>query len=226
MYVLSILVMSLQTFLLVTAFNFSSLFTFSSPTEPSREGQRSVLVLVENGTEELEAVTAISILSYAEITVKVASIDGPGPVRCAKGVTIISDTRLEDVLSTTFDGIVIPGGKDAADKLSQSPDVGKILKKHAKEYRLIGIATTGALVLQAHRIYFGKRLTSLPEYKKQLKKDYDYLTLDTVVDGSLISSRYPGFSMQFALSLVNHLTSKLVAENVSKQLIPFRTIQG
>ena len=40
-------------------------------------------------------------------------------MRCAKGVTIISDTRLEDVLSTTFDGIVIPGGKDAADKLSQ-----------------------------------------------------------------------------------------------------------
>lgn len=229
MHALSIIVLSFQTLSSSTAFNlseFSSLFSFSSQTEPPDYTQKTVLVLVANGTEELEAVTTISILSYAGILVTVAGLYNTEPVTCARGVTVVPNCKLQDVLYSTFDGIVIPGGKEATDKFCESQDVGNMLRRHEKGNHLIGATTSGALVLHVHQICYGRRITSSPEYGRELSKNYSYKTWDTVVDGSFITSRYPGLSMQFALSVVNHLTSKLVAETVSKELIPFRPLAG
>lgn len=78
MYVLGAIVLLLQAFSSVTAFNFSNIFSFSYPTVSTGDTHqqympsdkpKTVLVLIANGTEELEAVTTISILLYAGVRI-------------------------------------------------------------------------------------------------------------------------------------------------------------
>ncbi len=62
------------------------------------------------------------------------------------------------------------------------------------------VATT---VLAAHDIAAGQRVTSYPSVKDQLSSKYNYDDASrVVVDGTLITSRGPGTSLEFGLAIL------------------------
>lgn len=48
-----------------------------------------------------------------------AGIDGMGAVTCSRGVNILPDKALADVVGEKFDIIIIPGGDGGAEKIAQ-----------------------------------------------------------------------------------------------------------
>ena len=75
------------------------------------------LVLLADGTEEMEAVIICDILARAGITVVRAAVENKDNLilKCANGMKIVADVALETEMSKLddFSIIVLPGGKSA-----------------------------------------------------------------------------------------------------------------
>ncbi len=84
-----------------------------------REMMALVAVILEDGFEELEAVTVIDVLRRAGIHVMVAGLHA-GPVRSARELRIVVDVDLDALWPKTLDMVILPGKKSR--KKSQGSD--------------------------------------------------------------------------------------------------------
>jgi protein DJ-1 len=58
--------------------------------------QKRALVLIADGSEEMEAVITVDVLRRADIQVTMASVNG-SPVVCARNTKLLPDIRLQDM---------------------------------------------------------------------------------------------------------------------------------
>ena len=165
----------------------------------------TALVLLAEGSEEMEAVISIDVLRRGGIDVTVAGVDGPDPVRCSRGVVITPDVALDSV-DDTFDVVVLPGGAEGSQRLARSAKVGEILRKQEESGRCVGAICAAPIALQAHRVFENRQLTSHPSVKEMLEGWGEYSDNPVVADGNLITSRGPGTAFPFALRIVGMLT--------------------
>jgi protein DJ-1 len=84
-----------------------------------------VLVLVADGTEEMEAVITVDILRRAQniqVTVAACQHSNPSFVMCSRGVRLVPDCDLDSLNERSlveFDMLVLPGGLGGAKLFSQ-----------------------------------------------------------------------------------------------------------
>jgi hypothetical protein len=76
--------------------------------------EMKVLLLITDGSEEMEAVISSDILCRAGLSVTRAAVAvADKTVHCANGMTLLGDVRLEDLSSEqlkAFDCLLLPGG--------------------------------------------------------------------------------------------------------------------
>lgn len=168
--------------------------------------QPTALVLLAQGSEEMEAVISIDVLRRGGIEVTVAGVDGAAPVRCSRGVTITPDAALESV-DGEFDVLVLPGGAEGAKRLAASSRVGELLREQERAGRWVAAICAAPIALQAHGVFQHYQLTSHPSVKGELEGWGDYSEHPVVADRKLITSRGPGTAFPFALRIVGTLTS-------------------
>ena len=106
-----------------------------------------VLVPLAQGCEELEAITITDLLVRAGVTVTTCGLDKQ-PVIASRGITIIPDTSIDEVMNEDFDLIVLPGGLPGADHLRDNEALQSLLKKQALENKYVDAigAATKALI--------------------------------------------------------------------------------
>lgn len=176
-----------------------------------------VLIPLAEGCEELEAVTLIDILRRAGVDVITAGLVA-GPVRCSRGTVLIADTLLDDVLSQTFDMIVLPGGMPGAEHLKNDARIIALLKNMAAQNKYITAICAAPMALHAAGLLQGKTATSFPGVLDQLPGTHQYSNGPVVVDGKIVTSRGPGTAMDFALTLVELLCGKAKRDAVEVPL--------
>ncbi len=170
--------------------------------------QKTVLVPVSDGTEELEAVAIIDVLRRAEADVTVASVSGLRQITASRGMVLVADTLLEDCLEQEFDLIVLPGGIPGADHLRDSADLITLLKRQVESKRLYGaICASPAVVLEHHGLLNGRRATAHPYIAAELTNQ-EGADQSVVVDGNCVTSQGAGTAVDFALTLVELLFGK------------------
>lgn len=167
--------------------------------------QPTALVVIAQGTEEMEAVISIDVLRRGGIDVTVAGVEGIDPVRCSRGVMITPDVALDDVKGT-FDVLILPGGAEGAKRLADSARVGELLKQHESSGRWVGAICAAPIALEAHGVFRGRNLTSHPSVRELIEDWGEYSEHPVVADGNLITSRGPGTAFAFALRVVGALT--------------------
>ncbi len=179
----------------------------------------TVLVPLAQGCEELEAVTAIDLLRRAGIEVVTASLDDQ-PVRASRGVTLIADTTLDEVLDGEFDMIVLPGGSVGADHLDSDPRIGELLARMAKSGKFTAAICAAPKVLANTGLLQGRKATSYPGVLDKMGLSDVTLSGEAVVsDGRIITSRGPGTAMDFALALIETLSGKEKRDEVEAALV-------
>lgn len=183
---------------------------------------KSVLVLLAQGCEELEAVTVIDLLRRAGIEVVTAGL-AEGPVHASRGVVLLPDTTLEAALEQAFDMVVLPGGMPGSKHLTDDARVIALLKHMAATGKFVAAICAAPMALHAAGLLEGKRATSFPGVLDRLPGSHTYLTEAVVVDGHIVTSRGPGTAMDFALTLIELLTGNAKRNEVEAQLQrPFR----
>jgi len=180
--------------------------------------ERSVLVMLAQGCEELEAVTCIDLLRRANVEVVTAGLDRH-PVVASRKTTLIPDTTLDEALKRSFDMIVLPGGLPGADNLAGDPRVIGLLKKMATDGKFTCAICAAPTVLARAGLLSGKRATGFPGTLDKMNLPNVTCTGEAVVrDGMVITSRGPGTAMDFALVLIETLVGRETRNLVEERL--------
>jgi len=167
--------------------------------------QKTVLVPIADGTEELEAVAIIDVLRRAGAAVTVASVTGIRQVTASRKVVIVADVLIEACAQEDYDLVVLPGGMPGAANLRDSAELIRILKRQREKDGLYGaICASPAVVLEHHGLLQGRRATCHPDFVDRLTAA-DRADARVVVDGNCLTSRGPGTAVEFALALVERL---------------------
>ena len=180
------------------------------------------LVLIGDGSEETEAVTTIDVLRRSEVSVTVAGLDGL-EIEASRGVRLRADACLDDVLGRDYDLVVLPGGKQGAERLRDDPRVLELLRRQHAAGRRIGAICAAPIALVAAGILQGHQATSYPGFlqhgEAELREE------DVVVDGVITTSRGPATAMAFALALVEQLCGRAARDENAERLLYTRTVQ-
>jgi 4-methyl-5(b-hydroxyethyl)-thiazole monophosphate biosynthesis len=180
--------------------------------------EKSVLVPVANGTEELEAVAIIDILRRAGATVSVASVSGSRQITASRGVVITADTLIQDCVDNQYDLIVLPGGIPGAQHLRDAPDLIGMLKHQRENGKLYGaICASPAIVLDHHGLLDGHHATCHPGFVGEMNKNH-HVDERVVLDGNCLTSRGAGTAVEFALALVEQLFDEKKRQEVAGSL--------
>ena len=178
--------------------------------------QRSALIPLAQGCEELEAVTLIDLLRRAEIKVTTAGLD-EHIVTASRGTQLKPDTHLDHAMQTDYDIIILPGGLPGADHLRNDPRIISLIQQQHSAGKLIAAICAAPKVLAHAGILNGKNATCYPGSLSAEELDGVKLSTQAVVqDGNVFTSKGPGTAMDFALVLIENLTdhaTRVAVEN-------------
>ncbi len=179
----------------------------------------TVLVPLAEGCEELEAVTVIDLLRRADIKVVTASL-GTVSVTASRGVHLVADTELEQVVYNAFDMVVLPGGLPGATNLDSDPRIHAIVKRLYQSDKAVAAICAAPLVLANAGVLDGKKATCYPgAVDRPAYPNITFTDDPVVVDGRVITSRGPGTAMDFALTIIEYLTDRHTRTAVEKALL-------
>lgn len=179
---------------------------------------KRALVLIADGSEEIEAVTVIDILRRAGIEVVVAGLSDD-PITASRGVRLIPDRTLDGLQVTDFDVLVLPGGNGGTEAFEADDRVQAMIKAAASADMFLAAICAAPRALHKAGVLTGKRVTSYPGALDKHDGTYTYVEEAVVRDGNLITSRGPGTALDFALSLVDRLGGYSARRAVEAPLI-------
>ena len=180
---------------------------------------KTALVPIATGSEEIEAVCIIDTLRRADVAVTVAAVGNDTSVVCSRGVVLTAETLIADLAGHTFDLIALPGGMPGAKHLHDSPHLATLLRDHAVCGKLLGaICAAPAVVLLPLGLLDGRAATCHPSFFAELAIDHRREDR-VVIDGNLVTSRGPGTALEFALTLVAELLGPAARTAVSGPML-------
>ena len=178
-----------------------------------------VLIPLAQGCEELEAVTIIDLLRRAGIEVITAGLDDK-TVTASRGVRLIPDVQLDDVMQQEFDMLVLPGGLPGADHLDADRRIHTLLKKLSEGGGYTAAICAAPKVLAHTGLLDGKAATGYPGVLDGMELSSTEISQDAVViDGKVITSRGPGTAMEFSLTLIAQLLGEEKRSEVEQALV-------
>ncbi|KAJ4897978.1 Protein DJ-1-like protein A [Raphanus sativus] len=183
---------------------------------------KKVLIPIAHGTEPLEAVAMITVLRRSGAYVTVASVENQVGVDACHGIKMVADTLLSDITDSVFDLIMLPGGLPGGETLKNCKPLEKMVKKQDTDGRLnAAICCAPALALGTWGLLEGKKATCYPVFMEKLSATCATASESRVeIDGRIVTSRGPGTTIEFSLTLIEKLCGKQTAVDVSSILLP------
>lgn len=166
----------------------------------------TVLAILAEGFEEIEAIAPIDLLRRAGAEVTVAALSDGIHVTGRSGLTMHADTTLTAVTAAArdFDCVFLPGGPGIK-HLRADPRVRELVLRQSAASRWLAAICAAPTVLHDAGLLVNRRFTAHFSVATELPT----LLADerVVVDGFIITSRGAGTALDFGLVLVERLFS-------------------
>lgn len=175
----------------------------------------TVLALLPEGFEELEAVAPIDLLRRAGVTVTLAALGESPQVTGRNGLTLLADTTLAAAGNALFDLLFLPGGPGVK-LLRADPRVRTTVLAHHAAGRWIAAICAAPTVLHDAGLLAGRRYTAHFSVANELNAILS--TERTLADGRLLTSRGAGTAIDFGLLLVAKLTSPEKSAEIAQSI--------
>ncbi|RYL93817.1 DJ-1/PfpI family protein [Sporolactobacillus sp. THM7-4] len=178
---------------------------------------KRILVLLADGFEETEAVTAIDVLRRGGVEVVLASL-GDTLVEGSRHIVIKADTTIDSGPLTDFDGIYLPGGTKGAETLRDDERAQKLIRYYKDQGKKVAAICAAPIALERAGVLKGEKVTSNPGFRSHIK-DAEYSEDPVVVSGNVITSRAAGTTLPIGLEILRQLGLKKEAEQVSRDML-------
>ena len=164
----------------------------------------TVLTLLADGFEEIEATAPIDLLRRADAEVTIASCSGSLEVTGRSKITLRTDTLLSKIPDPlAFDLLVLPGGP-AVFELRKRAEIIDLIRTFADTGKPIGaICAAPLLLLDAGVITSDSPCTAHGSTSNELTNLQQKLAV--VQEEKIITSRGAGTAVEFGLALINEL---------------------
>ncbi|KAF2434754.1 DJ-1 [Tothia fuscella] len=195
----------------------------------------SALILIADGSEEIEFVTPYDVLIRAGFQVHSVGVNLKDSfATCTRNIKIIPDTT--EIPSTTeCDILILPGGGPGAKIFSSTDAVQHLIHSYRDAGKWVAAICAGTTALVASVKGGGKteglestkkvKVTSHPSVKDEIvKAGWEYSEDRVVVDGKIITSRGPGTALAFSLEIVERLCGKEKRDEVSGPMVCVSTL--
>lgn len=172
-----------------------------------------VLMLATDGFEESELFDPRQALLDAGAEVTLASIEKDaiqGVINDdEKGRTITPDLRLDEVETTEYDALVLPGGVGNPDKLRMEERAVEIVGEFMDDAKIVAAICHAPWLLVEADVVDGRRVTSWPSVRTDLENaGGDVVDEEVVVDENLITSRKPDDIPAFSAAIIEALAEQ------------------
>jgi protein deglycase len=175
----------------------------------------SVLAILAEGFEEIEATTPIDLLRRAGAEVTIAALAEGIHVTGRSGLTMHADTSLAALATRTFDCIFLPGGPGVK-HLRADPRVRQLVVDQHRAGRLIAAICAAPTVLHDAGVLDGRRYTAHFSVAAELPAILSEERV--VVDGRVLTSRGAGTAFDFGLKAIELLFSPEKVAEISRSV--------
>ncbi len=166
-------------------------------------------LFLDNGFEEIEAVTTIDLLRRAKIALTTVSVTGNPMVLGAHNIAVEADGLMEKIDFSDAEMLILPGGQT---KLGECSALCELLIEHNKADKLIAAICAAPTVLAKLGILEGKQATCYPGLQAALGESY---VGGLVVESkNIITGKGPGLSSDFAFCIIERLAGAEIADAV------------
>jgi protease I len=165
-----------------------------------------VAILATDGVEQVELTEPAKALKAASAQVSVISLKS-GQIQGMnfeeKGDKLTVDHDLASVSAERFDALVLPGGVANPDTLRMNPQAVAFVKHFVQSGKPIASICHGPWTLIDADGVRGRRLTSWPSLRTDLKNaGANWEDKSVVVDGNLVTSRKPDDLPDFCREMI------------------------
>ena len=178
----------------------------------------SVLAILAEGFEEIEATAPIDLLRRAGAEVTVAALGEGIHVTGRSGITLHANTTLaalEAAGTQNYDCLLLPGGPGVK-HLRADPRVRALVLRQQAAGRWLAAICAAPTVLHDAGLLAGRRYTAHFSVAAELP---DILAGErTVADGNILTSRGAGTSVEFGLVMIEKLFSAEMAREVARSI--------
>jgi len=156
---------------------------------------RKVVILTEEGFEQVELTSPKAALEAAGATVHIVSPKA-GKIKAWDktnwGIEVNVDKELSSVSPDDYDALMLPGGVLNPDKLRQNKEAVAFVSAFLDEGKPIAAICHGPQLLIETGMIGGRNLTSYPSLKTDLENARaHWIDQEVVVDHGLVTSRRP-----------------------------------
>ena len=175
---------------------------------------KRVLCILENGFEEIEAITPVDLLRRAGLEVVMAGVSSSEVVG-RSGIRVHTDRRLGDLNPLDFDALFLPGGP-AVMELRKNPQVLDLIRHCAAEGKIIAAICAAPLLLHDAGILEGKNFTAHFSTQPELPSFKDARVVE---DANILTSRGAGTALEFGLAFIVKMVGAAAADEVAAAIM-------
>jgi protease I len=170
---------------------------------------KKVAILATDGFEQVELTEPRKALDEAGATTQVIA-PKPGEIKGWNlkewGEKVRVDRTLEQAKAQDYDALILPGGVMNPDHLRMEPKAVAFVKAFAESGKPVAAICHGAWTLVEAGVVKGKKLTSWPSLKTDLKNaGANWVDEQVVVDGNFITSRKPDDIPAFNMKVIEEI---------------------
>lgn len=164
-----------------------------------------ILIFLEDGVEDSEFIYPYYRLQEEGYKMYVVAPKAKEVYRGEHGVPFTSDLSPKDVNVEEYDAVIIPGGK-APDRMRQNKLLVGIVREAFDKGKVVAAICHGPQMLIEADVVRGKRATSWPSVRTDLKNaGARVVDVAVVVDGNLVTSRWPADLPDFCRATIKLL---------------------
>lgn len=179
-----------------------------------------VYIFFADGFEEIEGLTVVDLLRRTKIDISTVSITGNKLVTGAHNITITADLLFEDTDFKDADLLALPGGIPGTNHLMEHMGLNELLKNFNEKGKPLAAICAAPKVLGANGILKGKNAICYPGHEDGLI-DAKLVDAPVVVDGTIITSKGMGTSIDFSLAIIKYLAgeeqARMMADKIEYQ---------
>ena len=177
-----------------------------------------VYVLLGNGFEEVEAITAIDYLRRAKIDVATVGIGG-NEITGGHGIRVQTDIEIGQMDLTDLDMIVLPGGLGGVAAISRCEQATQAIRFAWQNDKYVAAICAAPTILGEMGLLEGKYATCYPGCEGGMGSAILIEDAAVVTDEKLITGTSAGCAIPFGLALIEALKGSETAEAIAQQIV-------